>query len=93
MKIMEYAIREESITTHYNPFDDLVLDEFEKQAIEKFGIQKNNKALKLLTLLKGYYGIRYYDPLATGEEYVLLEEVSIFHTSKKSHILLESIML
>jgi hypothetical protein len=70
-------------------------DEFEKQAIEKFGKQKNNTHLKLLILLKGYDGIRYYDPIATGEEYVLFntEKVSIFPIPKKSHILLESIVL
>jgi hypothetical protein len=64
-------------------------DAFEKQAIEKFGKQKNNNHLKLLTLLKGFDGIRYYDPFATGEEYILFktEKVSILSTSKNCQLL------
>jgi hypothetical protein len=48
-------------------------DEFEKEAIRRFGRRKNNEHMKLLTLEEGYDGIRYYDPIATGEEFVLFK--------------------
>jgi hypothetical protein len=59
-----------------NPkFLDLVLykdfDDFEKQAIKKYGKIKHNDHLKEFTLEKGFDGIRYYDPFTTGEEFVL----------------------
>ena len=44
---------------------------FEEDAIKKFGKQEYNNHFKALTLLKGFDGIRYYDPIATGEEFVL----------------------
>ena len=49
--------------TDYSEFD-----EYEAIAIKHFG-QKD--ALKQMTLELGYDGIRYYDPIATGEEFVL----------------------
>jgi len=59
-----------------NPkFIDLTLykefDEFERKAIKKYGKSINKKYLRLLTLEIGFDGIRYYDPIATGEEFVL----------------------
>ncbi|MCK4338603.1 MAG: hypothetical protein KAW87_01250 [Candidatus Cloacimonetes bacterium] len=61
---------------HGNPkFIDLTIyeefNEFEKLAIAKYGNSTKNEHLKLLTLDMGFDGIRYYDPLATGEEFVL----------------------
>ena len=59
-----------------NPlFIDLALydefDKFESTAKEKYPNAKYNAHLRLLTLALGYDGIRYYDPIATGEEFVL----------------------
>ncbi len=36
-----------------------------------FPDEKNNNELKKMTLSLGYDGIRYYDPIATGEKFVL----------------------
>ena len=59
-----------------NPkFIDLTLytdfDNFEEEAKQKFPDCKSNEHFKMLTLSKGYDGIRYYDPIATGEEFVV----------------------
>lgn len=56
-------------------------DKFEEEAIEKFGKRESNNHLKELTLLKGFDGIRYYDPEATGEEFVL------FNTKKVNRVM------
>lgn len=53
-------------------YDDF--DEFEKQALAKYPNEKFNEHFKLLTLEKGYDGIRYYDPETTGEEFVLFKK-------------------
>ena len=52
--------------SNYNDFD-----KFESQAIKEYPNRKYNEHLKLLTIEMGYDGIRYYDPIATGEEFVL----------------------
>lgn len=44
---------------------------FEESSKEKYPDEINNNELKLKTLELGYDGIRYYDPIATGEEFVL----------------------
>ena len=46
-------------------------ENFEVEAKQKFPGSKLNDHFRLLTLNKGYDGIRYYDPIATGEEFVL----------------------
>ena len=51
---------------------------FEKEAIKKFGKQQHNNHLKELSLSKGYDGIRYYDPQATGEEFVLYNTETVY---------------
>ncbi len=68
---------------------------FENEAIEKFGKHEHCNHLKALTLLKGFDGIRYYDPLATGEEFVLYntEKVTISANKKSRKKYLESIIL
>lgn len=70
---------------HGNPrFIDLTIyekfNEFEKLAIAKYGNSTNNEHLKLLTLDMGFDGIRYYDPLATGEEFVLYNTKKVIKT-------------
>ena len=56
-------------------FADLVLpsiyEKFENEAVKLFGKQENNNHLRMLTLKKGFDGIRYFDPYTTGEEFVL----------------------
>jgi len=56
-------------------FIDLVnyedFDEFEKIAKQNYPNEENNNHFKKLVLKKGFDGIRYYDPIATGEEFVL----------------------
>lgn len=56
-------------------FIDLALydefDKFECTAKGKYPNEKHKTHLRLLTLALGYDGIRYYDPIATGEEFVL----------------------
>jgi hypothetical protein len=56
-------------------------DDFKKKAIKKYGKMKYNEHLKRLTLAKRYDGIRYYDPIATGEEFVLynIKKVKLIH--------------
>ena len=46
-------------------------EEFEKEAKTIFGEDSEKSYLQKLTLKKGFDGIRYFDPLATGEEFVL----------------------
>lgn len=68
-------------------FIDLALykdfDEFEKEAIKKYGRLKYNDHLIKLTLKKGFDGIRYYDPFTTGEEFVLYNTDKIKTKNKK----------
>jgi len=63
--------------------------EFEKIAKKIFGEDKD--ALKKLTLKEGYDGIKYYDPAATGEEFVIyktdsLEKVDKSYKSDKNNL-------
>jgi len=51
--------------TNYDDFNA-----FEKEAESKY---KSNNPLRDLTIKQGYDGIRYYDPQATGEEFVLFD--------------------
>ncbi len=44
---------------------------FENIAIKNFTKLRYNEHLKSITLEMGFDGIRYYDPTATGEEFVL----------------------
>lgn len=55
-------------------------DKFEQEAIKKYGKLEGNDHLGKLTLDKKFDGIRYYDPEASGEEFVL------FDTSKLKEI-------
>ena len=50
---------------------------FEQEAISCNGHRLNNEHLKLYTLSKGFDGIRYYDPNATGEEFVLFRKTKV----------------
>ena len=61
-------------------------DSFEKEAIEKFGELSNKKHLRLLTLAKGFDGIRYYDPTAMGEEFVLYNTEKMFLSFYKTEL-------
>jgi len=47
------------------------LENFEKEAVKAYGEQKNREHLRSAVVAKGFYGIRYFDPSATGEEFVL----------------------
>lgn len=60
-------------------FLDLTLyDEFDKFESEAKKLFENDKeCLKKLTIKKGYEGIRYYDPVATGEEFILYDTKKI----------------
>ncbi len=76
-------------------FIDLVKTEdykaFEKEAIERYGKQIAHEHLRLLTLAKGFDGIRYFDLYTTGEEFVLyntnkvhrVREISNLHIMSK----------
>ena len=44
---------------------------FKEHSKKEFPDEENNNELKKMTLKLGYDGIRYYDPIATGEEFVL----------------------
>ena len=61
-------------------FIDLTLsnlfDAFERNAIKQYGRDRDKEYLKKHTLKLKYDGIRYYDPIATGEEFIL------YNTSK-----------
>lgn len=65
-------------------FIDLTLiadyEAFEREAVEMFGDDEQKSYLRKLTLQKGFDGIRYFDPIATGEEFVL------FNTDKLKKI-------
>lgn len=52
--------------TDYDKFD-----KFEKEAKNKYPNEESGNEIKKLAIEKGYDGIRYYDPEATGEEFVL----------------------
>ncbi len=56
---------------------------FEEAAIQRFGKKPCNDHLKLLTIKKGFDGIRYYDPIATGEEFVLYNISKVKRKNKK----------
>jgi len=45
--------------------------EFKELSKKEFPNEENNNELKKMTLQIGYDGIRYHDPIATGEEFVL----------------------
>lgn len=58
--------------TNYSDFET-----FEQEAISCNGRRLNNEHLKLYALSKGFDGIRYYDPIATGEEFVLFRKTMV----------------
>lgn len=63
-------------------------DEFNKYKIyskKKFPNEDNNNELKKMTIELGYDGIRYYDPIATGEEFVLynIDKVKLIKQENK----------
>lgn len=58
-------------------------EKFEREAIETFGLDAQKSYLKKLTLKKGYDGIRYFDPTATGEEFVLFNTKKVKKTATK----------
>lgn len=73
-----------------NPlFIDLALlddfDNFEEEARQKFLNYKFNEHFKMLTLSKRYDGIRYYDPIATGEEFVVYNCEKLKLIKKSNH--------
>ncbi len=57
------------------------IENFEKEAIRKYGEQKDKNHLRLATIDNGFDGIRYFDPSATGEEFVLFnaDKVKLIH--------------
>jgi len=57
-----------------------LMNKFEKKAIKKYGKLTDNKQFRKYCMDLGYDGIRYYDPQATGEEFVL------FNTNKITQI-------
>lgn len=85
---LDFTEGERTLKTYYgNPnFLDLVeynlFKEFHNIAKEKYPNEVNNNELKKLTLELEYDGIRYYDPLATGEEFVLynINKVKLIET-------------
>lgn len=52
--------------TYPNSFED-----FEQKAIEQYGKDSSKEYLKKMTINLEYDGIRYFDPIATGEEFIL----------------------
>ena len=50
---------------------------FEKKALQIYGKDKNNSYFRKLTLKNGYDGIRYFDPIATGEEFILFNTIKV----------------
>lgn len=73
----------------YPNFLDLALyddfENFENEALKKFQSVSDNNHLRLLVLSKGFDGIRYYDPEATGEEFVLFNSEKV-KSIRKSRI-------
>jgi hypothetical protein len=66
-QIIKYRVRAKFIDlTRFDEFEA-----FEAVAISKFPKREHNEQFKLLALELGFDGIRYYDPIATGEEFVL----------------------
>ena len=67
----------DSVIEYYgNPkFIDLCIEEdfekFKEEAIKKYGKDASKSCFVKLTTEKGFDGIRYFDPYATGEEFVL----------------------
>lgn len=55
---------------------------FEREAVAKFGMDKERSYLKKYTLQKGFDGIRYYDISATGEEFVLFNSNAVKEVEK-----------
>lgn len=64
--------------TDYEDFEN-----FEEEAKEKYSTEENEH-FKKLTLEKGYDGIRYYDPVATGDEYVFYNTERLKKVGKKT---------
>jgi len=64
------------------------LENFQEEAKQKFPDCKLNEHFNLLTFSKGYDGIRYYDPIASGEEFVVFncEKLKLIKKSKSKKI-------
>jgi len=92
---LDYVDNDEEVPlqTYYgNPnFLDLTdnnnFDISKKSSKQKFPNEENNNELKKMTLELEYDGIRYYDPIATGEEFVL------YNTNKVKLIKTENIKI
>lgn len=66
------------------------LEEFEMMAIERHGNDAKKNYLKKMTLELNYDGIRYFDPIATGEEFILFNTDKVKRIDKiKDHKLVE----
>jgi len=87
---LDYIDNDEKVplqTFYGNPnFLDLTdydnFDIFKEHSKKEFPNEEYNNELKRMTLKLGYDGIRYYDPIATGEEFVLYNtnEVKLIET-------------
>ena len=62
------------------------LEIFEKEAIQKFGEQEDKNHLCLATIENDFDGIRYFDPSATGEEFVLYNTNTVKLISEKDFV-------
>lgn len=60
-----------------------VFENFEADAINKYGKSLDKKYLEQATLALGFDGIRYFDPCATGEEFILYKTDKVKLISKK----------
>lgn len=60
-------------------------EEFEKEAIAKYGKSSDKNYLNKNTLRLGFDGIRYFDPCTTGEEFVLfnVDKVKMISNKKR----------
>ena len=60
-----------------------VFENFESEAINKYGKSPDKKYFEQATLALGFDGIRYFDPCATGEEFILYKTDKVKLISKK----------
>jgi hypothetical protein len=59
------------------------LENFEREAEQKFGKLADNDQVRKLALERGFDGIRYYDPETTGEEFVVYNQKSLKKATSK----------
>lgn len=63
--------------------DYAAYDKFERAAVAKYGDLKDRDHLRKAAVAQGYDGIRYYDPEASGEEFVLYRTDRLKKTGSK----------